>query len=95
LREIRTRRAISSSTKGERLREGDVVEVVTVNRAGGGSANRRRTLVRKERWRAIVIGSSVIGPGWWMVKKVNGQSAPWMTYTIPEEEVVRVVRRAT
>jgi hypothetical protein len=95
LREIRTRRAISSSTKGEWLRQGDVVEVVTVNRANGGAAsNRRPKPARNERWRGVVVGPSVMGSGWWMVKKMNGRSAPWMTYTIPEDEVVRVVRRS-
>jgi len=38
-------------------------------------------------------GPSVLGQGWWIVKNVNGRSTPWMTYTVPEDEVVRVVRR--
>ena len=83
------------SPASKQFREGDLVEVVTANRASGGLAtNRRPKPIRNERWRAVVVGPSVLGTGWWMVKKVNSHSAPWMTYTIPEDEIVRVVRRA-
>lgn len=76
------------------FRAGDLIEVVTLNRANGGSAsNRRPKQVHKLRWRAVVVGPSVMGTGWWIVKKVNGHGSPWTTYTIPEDEIVRVVRR--
>ena len=53
--------------------EGDLVEVSTVDRAAGkGATNRRPKPARKERWRAVVVGPSVLGTGWWMVKKLSG-----------------------
>lgn len=58
--------------KREQFREGDLVEVVTVNRANGDGATNRPKMVRKERWRAVVVGPSIIGAGWWIVKGLTG-----------------------
>lgn len=75
--------------KRERFHEGDLVEIVTVNHGRKAIANRRRKALPKERWRAVVIGPSVIGPGWWVVKKLNGRR-PHMSYTVPDIEMVRL-----
>jgi len=75
---------------------GDLIEVTTVNRAQGGNAyaDSRRKPNRKERWRAVVLGPSLMGPGWWLVKKLNSRGSHWRrTYTVPEKEIVRVLRR--
>jgi hypothetical protein len=73
---------------------GDLVEIVTIDGARGGKANadRRDRPIRKERWRAVVMGPSVMGSGWWIVKKVNGRRSSSMTYTVPDTEMVRVGR---
>lgn len=79
--------------KHEMFRPGDLVEVVTVNRASGGATtNRRSKPAHNERWRAFVIGPSVLGTGWWIVKRLNGGRSNGRTYTIPEAEVIRVRR---
>ncbi len=83
----------NSTTSRKHFREGDLVEVVTVNRANGDGATNRAKMARKERWRAIVVGRSLMGAGWWIVKKVNRRSSSRRTYTIPESEVLRIVRR--
>jgi len=81
--------------KIKQLRAGDLIEVATVDRALGGKARERRPRrLRKERWRAAVIGPSVMGDGWWIVKKIAGRGSTRRTYTVPEVEVVRVVVRA-
>ncbi len=80
--------------KHERFRTGDLVVIVTVDGARGGKAtrDRRPKPVRKERWRAVVLGPSVMGSGWWIVKKMSGPSSNWMTYTVPDTEMVRATR---
>jgi hypothetical protein len=62
---------MKSSSKTRRLtptrkhvRDGDLIEVVILDRANGGSAsNRRPKSVSKKRWRAVVGGPSVMGTG--------------------------------
>ncbi len=44
------------------FREGELVEVVTVNRTKGDGATNRVKMARKERWKAVVVGPSVMGP---------------------------------
>jgi len=78
--------------KREQFREGDPVEVVTVDRANGEASTNRAKLGHRERWRAVVIGPSVMGPGWWVVKKLHGSGRRWATYTVPDIEMVRVRR---
>jgi hypothetical protein len=78
--------------KNKQFRSRALVKVVTVNRANGDGATNRLKMARKERSKAVVVGPSVMGAGWWIVKKVSGRSAPWMTYTVPATEMARVRR---
>jgi hypothetical protein len=80
----------------QHFREGEIVEIVTVDRGQGGtSTHHRRAPAHAEHWRAIVVGPSAFAPGWWVVKKAEGNRAMgWMTYTVPDDEILRVVRRS-
>jgi hypothetical protein len=74
------------------IREGEMVEIVTVDRGQGGTSTKhRRAPAREERWRAIIVGPSAFASGWWTVKKIErGRPTGWMTYTVPEAEIVGV-----
>ena len=89
-----TSRGTPSETERKRLEVGDLIEVMTVDRARGGNAyaDRRPKPIRRERWRGVVLGPSSMGPGWWIVKKLNGAASRGRrTYTVPENEIVRIV----
>ena len=89
-----TSRGTPSETERKRLEVGDLIEVMTVDRALGGNAyaDRRRKPIRRERWRGVVLGPSLMGPGWWIVKKLNGAASRGRrTYTVPKNEIVRVL----
>lgn len=67
---------------------GDLVAVLTKDR---GERHLRKHA--EETWAARVIGPSVIGDGWWLVRKVDpatgrpGKGAG--TFTVPEHEMSR------
>ena len=80
--------------KRKQFREGDLVEVLTIDRARGpkATADHRPKPIRKERWRAVVLGPSVMGPGWWVMKKITRGRARMTTYTVPDTEMAQVTR---
>ena len=76
-----------------RLREGEMVEIVTVDRGRGERCTNHhlRAPIRTERWRAVMLGPSAL-PGWWIVKKLKGDRPQGGSYTVPDSEIMRVVR---
>lgn len=64
-------------------KSGDLVTVATVNR--GLAVLSKRTV---ETWHGIVVGPSLVGPGWWNVRR----DGPKMrvrggVYAVPESEI--------
>jgi hypothetical protein len=66
---------------------GDLVAVVTVS---DGASFTRKPVTRS--WAGKVIGPSVIGEGWWMVREINPSTGEpgrgrSRTLTVPEQEM--------
>jgi hypothetical protein len=77
------------------FREGDVVEVVTVDAGRQVSAYYKKKPRPVERWRAVILKPSPFGSGWWIVKKMSGQLPVGRTYTVPSSEMTHIGREAS
>ena len=73
------------------MKRGDVVEVVTTNR-GLSPSLWRRLLDKQESWTGEIVGPSVLGPAWWMVRRL-GPAKYGRTYAVPSDEIKRRVRK--
>jgi hypothetical protein len=63
---------------------------VTVRTVDGGRLPRMvasQRPIRTEEWQGRVVGPSMIGAGWWLVRKAGGRGG--ITYTVPEREMRR------
>ena len=72
------------------FRQGDVVEVVTVDAGRQGSAYNKKRARPVDRWRAVVLMPSPFGSGWWIVKKLSGQLPVGGAYTVPSSEMAHI-----
>ena len=73
-----------------RLKRGDMVEVTTINRGGPPLESRARE--KKETWSGEIVGPSLLGRDWWIVRRL-GSAMPGRTYTVPSDEIELCVRK--
>src|SRR3954466_5896429 len=73
---------------GRKWKRGDPVVVVTINRGLPGlprPAGRKRQN-RSESWAGEIVGRSLLGPGWWNVRRLASKGRGH-TYAVPSGEI--------
>jgi hypothetical protein len=68
----------------QKWKPGDLVSVATVNR--GMPVIRKRTV---ETWHGVVVGPSLLGPGWWNVRQLTakGGALGGSVFAVPDGEI--------
>jgi len=66
----------------QKWKPGDRVTVVTVNR--GGPVVRKQTVVT---WHGVIVGPSLVGPGWWNVRRDTKSGIHGAVYAVPDGEI--------
>jgi hypothetical protein len=67
---------------------GDLVTVVTVNKGLPIQATRKGASPKTEIWAGEIVGPSLVGPGWWNVRRskpVGGGRGG--VFTVPDGEI--------
>ena len=64
-------------------KRGDLVTVVTVNRGLPVWSKRQDTA---ESWAGKIVGPSLLGPGWWNVRRADTKG-PGGVYAVPDGEM--------
>jgi hypothetical protein len=66
---------------------GDLVVVVTVNRGRPILPSKARKPGKAEAWLGEIAGPSVLGPGWWNVRRVHPNGWLGYTFAVPASEI--------
>jgi len=71
---------------------GDPVVVTTVNK-GLPVLQQRKGAKRQDKsasWAGVIVGPSLVGPGWWIVRRLSarGDLRGSSTYAVPNDEIV-------
>jgi len=70
---------------------GDLVTVVTFNR--GLSVRQPRKGSKREdatvSWAGEIVGPSLLGPGWWNVRRIGPKGGRRGSFAVPENEIER------
>jgi hypothetical protein len=70
-------------------KRGDRVLVTTVNRGLSiiSESRARERQAKPETWAGEVVGPSLLGPGWWIVRRRSSSGTNSQTYTVPDREI--------
>ena len=67
---------------------GDLVVIVTVNRGRPLlRAPKDRKSGEAEAWLGEIIGPSLLGPGWWNVRRIGSNGWRGGTFAVPDREI--------
>jgi hypothetical protein len=73
-------------------KRGDRVTVVTLNRGVPRSSELRgrKGTDKTEAWAGEIVGPSLVGPGWWNVKRdtPSGEKHGTAVYAVPDGEIM-------
>lgn len=76
----------------QKWKPGDLVVVVTVNRGlpVRPRKGRKTRYDETESWAGEIAGPSLLGPGWWNVRRITAKGRPsGGVYAVPEGEIKR------
>jgi hypothetical protein len=73
----------------QKWKPGNLVVVVTVNR---GLPVRQPRKGRKrqdaaEPWAGEIVGPSLVGPGWWNIRRIGAKGLRGAVYAVPDGEI--------
>jgi len=66
---------------------GDLVTVTTVNRGVPASSDSRARPGKTESWAGEIVGPSLLGPGWWKVRRITAKGTRGLVYAVPHGEI--------
>lgn len=71
-------------------KRGDIVVVTTVNKGLPARPGRKYPAHDNvEKWPGKIVGPSLIGPGWWNVRRITPKGRGGSAYAVPHGEIKR------